>query len=345
MKKVLGMIGFISMILLCFQPVTSLAEKETSNDINDFSYEVLFPENQKDEKVGYYDLLVHPGEKQVVHMKLSNTSNQPMKVAITISSAKTNGNGVAIFSPSDIPKDSSLKYDLSKIMTGPKDVLLAPNSQTIVDLAIEVPEKVFEGYIAGGIQLKPVLKEETSKKDEQVVLNKFAFVIGVLLSESEIKNIKPELKLNDVSVKLKDTSYTLFANFSNTKSVFAEELTATIKLKKKGDKKALLEVSKENLRMAPNSIMELPIFLEGQKVTAGEYTADIKMTTKKSGESWHWTNNFTFSKIEAEQINKQESLQKESPRNYWRWIIGIVVILLVISSLFLLYLKKKTPIK
>lgn len=334
MKKKISTILFMGMLFLLFKPIVSFSETKKPNTIDDFSYEVVFPENQKDKKVGYYDLLVKQGEKQTVQMKLSNTSDQPMKVEIVISSAKTNGNGVVTFGPNDIEVDDSLKHNLSKLMTAPKEVTLTPNSRTVVDFTIAVPEEAFEGYIAGGIQLKPILKEHASTKKEQVVLNKFAFVVGVLLSESETQNIKPDLQLNDVSLKLKNARYTLFANISNTKSVFAENLTAMIKIRKKGEKKPLLEVEKKQLRMAPNSMMELPIFLEDQKVTAGEYTADVEVKTQ-NGQRWKWANNFRFSKIEAEQINKQKSIENTASSKPW-WILYVLCIFLVLAIFFII---------
>lgn len=327
----------MGMLFLLFKPIVSFSEAKKTSGIDDFSYEVVFPENQKDEKVGYYDLLVQQGEKQTIQMKLSNTSDQPMKVEIVISSAKTNGNGVVTFGPNDIKVDDSLKHDLAKLVLAPKEVTLAPNSRTMVNFTINVPEETFKGYIAGGIQLKPILKEHLTTKKEQVILNKFAFVVGVLLSESETQFLKPDLQLKDVSLKLKNARYTLFANISNTKSVFAENLTAMIKIRKKGEKKSFLEIEKKQLRMAPNSMMELPVFLEDQKVTAGEYTADIEINAE-NGDSWKWANNFNFSKIEAERINKQKSLEHTSSNKYW-WIVCILFILLTV---IVLYFLKKT---
>ncbi|MGX7151273.1 DUF916 and DUF3324 domain-containing protein [Enterococcus ureasiticus] len=343
MKQKITTILLLGISFLLFQPIISFSEETATKSINGFSYEVLFPENQKNEKAGYYDLLVQPGDKQTVQMKLVNTSNQPMKIDITVSSAKTNGNGVVTFGPSELKTDASLKQDLSKLMTGPKDVLLEPKSNQIIDFAIEVPSEGFEGYVAGGIQLKPVLKEDESSKKEKVIMNKFAFVIGVLLSESETIAIKPELKLNDVSLKLKDAEYTLFMNMSNTKSVFAEELTATVQIRKKGETKTILEMEKKNVRMAPNSMMELPVFLEDQKVTAGEYTADVKVTSK-TGQSWKWARNFSFSKIEAEQISKQLSLESSAvTHNYW-WILYVILLFLAVSGFSMFYLKKKNKL-
>ena len=324
----------VFLIFLFIHPVDGFSAEDVSSVISDFSYEILYPENQKDKALGYYDLLMKQGEEQQIQLQLNNASNQPMQVAIAISSAKTNGNGVVTFGPNDIEVDDSLKHDLSKLMTAPKEVTLTPNSRTVVDFTIAVPEEAFEGYIAGGIQLKPIVKEHASTKKEEVVLNKFAFVVGVLLSESETQNIKPDLQLNDVSLKLKNARYTVFANISNTKSVFAENLTAMIKIRKKGEKKPLLEVEKKQLRMAPNSMMELPIFLENQKVTAGEYTADVEVKTQ-NGQRWKWANNFRFSKIEAEQINKQKSIENTASSKPW-WILYILCIFLVLAIFFII---------
>ncbi|ALS36783.1 hypothetical protein ABID30_002021 [Enterococcus rotai] len=329
----------VFLIFLFIHPVDGFSAEDVSSVISDFSYEILYPENQKDKTLGYYDLLMKQGEEQQIQLQLNNASNQPMQVAIAISSAKTNGNGVVTFGPNDIKTDASLKHDLAKLMTAPEKVTIAPNDHTVVDFTISVPDEAFDGYIAGGIQLKPIVKEQTSIKKDQVILNKFAFVIGVLLSESEIQYVQPDLQLNDVSLKLKNARYTLFANISNTKSNFAEDLMAKIKIRKKGEKKAFLEVEKEKMRMAPNSMMELPIFLEDQKVTAGEYAADVELKSK-NGQSWKWVRNFALSKLEAERINKQKSIQDEVPRNHWWLILGILFIFLVVGGLCFLYFKK-----
>ncbi len=328
----------ISFVL--FQPIIGFSEDVTGT-IDDFSYEIIFPENQKNDKVGYYDLLVKPGMQQTVQMKLVNASKQPMKIDIAISSAKTNSNGIATFSPNELKNDKSLKHDLSKIMAGPKNVSVPANSSTIVDFTIDVPQEAFEGFVTGGIQLKPVLKEKETSEQDKIISNKFAFVVGVLLSESEIQSIQPELKLNDVSLKLKDGGYALFVNISNTKSVFAEGLTITTNIRKKGQNKSLVELEKKQLRMAPNSIMEMPVFLNGQTVSAGEYTADVKATAK-NGQTWKWARNFKLSKIQATQINKQALIDNSpEPKKNWWWLLPIVLVLLGTMAISFFYYKMK----
>ena len=325
-KKIIYTIA-LSLFFTLSYPLLGNAKESMADVIKYFSYELILPENQQDKNLGYYDIVINPKEKQEIKMQLNNTSDQAMKVDIELNSAKTNGNGVIEYGPSDLKKDPSLKYDLAEIMSGPSEITIPPKSSEIVTFVINSPIVYFDGCIAGGIQLKPVVKSDQSQNTQGTIVNKFAFLIGVLLSESDTKKMKPKLKLNNVSLKLKDGSYTVFANISNTESIFVEKMTANIQITEKDQSKSSFELKKEDMRMAPNTMMNLPIPLNNQKVNSGEYTANVQITTENGG-NWNWVKNFTLSKVEAEQINKQ--IMEESDFTFKYWLIIIVLILLLI---------------
>ncbi|MBO0439051.1 DUF916 and DUF3324 domain-containing protein [Candidatus Enterococcus ikei] len=328
MKNKIFYIMAFSLFFILSHPVIGNAKESIVDAIKYFSYELILPENQQDKKLGYYDLLMNPGEKQEVKLKLNNTSDQAIKVDIELNSAKTNGNGVIEYGPNNLKKDPSLKYDLAEIMSGPKEVRVPSKSSEIVTFVINSPIASFEGYVAGGIQLKPVVKTKQTQKTQGAIVNKFAFLIGVLLSESDVQKIKPKLKLNNVSLKLKDGSYMVFANISNTESIFVEKMAANIQITEKDNSKSSFKLKKEDMRMAPNTMMNLPIPLNNQKVNSGEYTANIQITTENGG-NWTWVKNFTLSKVEAEQINKQIIEESESGFKYWFIVIVLVLLLIV----------------
>ncbi|WP_348921392.1 DUF916 and DUF3324 domain-containing protein [Enterococcus rotai] len=327
---------------LFIRPSIAFSDEPAQNSIKDFSYEVVFPENQHDKNVGYYDLLMKPGEKQTIQLKMHNVSDKPLKVAIDLNSAKTNGNGVIEYGPTDLKKDVSLNYDLAQIVTGPQEVTLKPNSTETIDFVITLPEAAFEGYLAGGIQLKPIVKEEYSQ-EKSIIINKFAFLIGVLIHESSTEKIKPSLKLNDVSLKLKNGSYSLFVDLSNTKGVFVEKMDAVINIRKNKSSKNLIEFRKQDMRMAPHSNIAMPVSLQNQKITAGEYTADIRITTADGG-NWTWVKNFTFTKIEAEKVNQYMNQNAQSNFSGW-WLLSFSTVLLITIVLFFLLKKKRLRIK
>ncbi|WP_245791381.1 DUF916 and DUF3324 domain-containing protein [Enterococcus silesiacus] len=318
---------FILLFILLFHPVKTFSEEKFTSSIKDFSYEILYPENQSDKNLGYYDLLMKPGEEQKIQLQLNNTSDQPMLVTINLNSAKTNGNGVIEYGPSTLAKDDSLKIDLSEIMKGPKEVTIPAKSSETVTFTVSLPLIRFDGYLAGGIQLKPVMKETKPQNDKNMIQNKFAFLIGVLISEQEVKEIKPELKLNTVSLKLKDGGYSVFVNISNLKGVFVENMTANVQITEKGKNITLFELKREHMRMAPNTMIDLPISLDNHRVKSNDYTANIQIKTENGG-NWTWIKNFNLSKIEAKQINSQVADSENHTFPFW-WLIIIFLPLLV----------------
>lgn len=326
-------------IVFCglFWPTIASAEANFSTAINGFSYEVLFPENQKDPKLGYYDLLMKPNEKQAIQIKVNNTSNQPMKVELQVNSAKTNSNGVIEYGPSDLKEDPSLNYNLAKIMSGPDEIIIPANNSDIIEYVISTPSVPFKGYIAGGIQLKPIIKEQNTDDTNNAVINKFAYLIGVLISESEVKEIKPKLRLNSVNLKMKDARYTVLANISNTQPVYVEKITADIQITEKNKKRVLFKFKKDQMRMAPNSMIDIPISLDTEKVKSGEYTANIQIATESG--NWNWMKDFKLSKIEAQQINKQIADGKENLLLKFGWVI--IALLVLLSGVGYLILRKQ----
>ncbi|EOL50535.1 DUF916 and DUF3324 domain-containing protein [Enterococcus caccae] len=339
MEKKRIYLGLLAILFLFLYPSISFAEEDTTNEISGFSYEILFPENQVDKEVGYYDLLMKAGQTQTIHLKVNNTSDQAMNIEIRINSAKTNGNGVIEYGPNELKKDTSLKYDLAEIIKGPDEVVIPANSSEVIAFDLTMPVTNFEGYVAGGIQLKPVLQEKQEQTEQNAIVNKFAFLIGVLLHESDVKKVTPELKLNDIALKLKEGSYTLFVNLSNTKGIFLENMTAKIRINEKGKTKNLFELQKNNMRMAPNSMINLPVFLSDKEITAGEYTANIQITTE-NGWTWTWVKNFTLSKVAAQKI--KQPTQKKTPRNFnARWLIVIITLLTICFSIGLFIFKRK----
>lgn len=89
-----------------------------------------------------------------------------------------------------------------------------------------MPETSYDGIIVGGIYLKskPTKEEEEQKKKESGVLNEYAYVIGMVLKETDAE-VKPELALNDVYPGLSNFRNAIFANFSNIEATFVNGMT------------------------------------------------------------------------------------------------------------------------
>lgn len=344
-KRKILIVGIILYIVLLYLPTNVFAAEENRNGIEGFSFEVIQPENQHNKKVSYFDLLMKPGQKQKVQIKLSNSSEREITIMLKLNGAKTNSNGVIEYGPNEIENDASLKYDFIDIVKAPTEIKVAPKSNTMADLNITMPEMPFEGYISGGIQLQ--IKEEQGideKTSSGMVKNKFAYLIGMLLSESEVNGIESELKLNKVYPELQNYRNAIHVNFSNVTPTYVDDMTVSVQLMKENAEKILFETKKSNMRMAPNTMIDFPVSMNGEKMIPGNYRSKISVLTG-TGKRWDWEESFEISPEEADKFNEQDvSLIQERKIN-WRLIIYALCIILALFGIFFilihLFRKKK----
>lgn len=269
-----------------------------------YTYTVVKPENQ-DGDVGYFNLRMVPGKKQKIHIELKNDVDQEVTVGVEISQAKTNSNGVIEFGPSPIKDDPSLKFDLKKIVTGPTKVVLPPNQKEVLELMIDMPETSYDGILTGGIHLKviPTKEEEVEKKKQKGVINEYAYLIGLVLKETDTP-IKPELELNEVYPGLSNYRNAIFINYSNIQPDFVNDMDVEAQIMKEGSNEILYETKKIKMRMAPNSMIDFPILMNSEKMEPGEYNTHVLVSNQEK--KWEWTKKFTITKEEADKYNAQD---------------------------------------
>lgn len=285
-----------------------------------FTYKVIKPENQRG-SVGYFDLRMVPAQKQTVIIELSNGSEEEIIISVSLNGAKTNGNGVIEYGPSAIENDKSLKYDFVELVTAPKQVVVPPRSVVPLNLEIDMPEASIDGYVSGGIQLKQVTKKAEEKAKTTGITNEYAFLIGMLLSENDTK-VEPNLELNNVYAGLANYRNAVFINFSNVEPEYLENLTVDVQIMKKTSDAVLYDTKKAGMRMAPNSMIDFPVEMNGDRMEAGDYKAHI-LATSETGK-WEWTKEFTITNEEADKFNDQDVSLTQERGIDWRLIAAIV---------------------
>lgn len=324
---IISLFGFV-------QPVH--AEKQ-------FAYESIFPENQQGD-VQYFNLRMSPGQKQTVQIMLTNRADEEQTITIGLNGAKTNSNGVLEYGPSSIKNDTSLKYDFKDIVSGPTEVTLQPKETAPLRLDITMPETAYDGKLVGGIYMKskPSQKEEEEKKKATGVINEYAFVVGMVLQETDTV-VLPELKLNSVYAGLSNYRNSIFANFSNTSAEFVSGMTVEMEVTKKGSEAVLYDTKRADMRMAPNSLIDFPLEMNGDQMDPGEYKAHILVT---SGEQkWAWDEEFKITKEDADKYNAQDVTLIQERGINWKLIAmiagGVFVVFLAIFFVVRAMNKKK----
>ena len=208
------------------------------------------------------------------------------------------------------------------------------------DLLMKPEQSEFVGYIAGGILLQEKDAEGAKSQSQQgMVVNKFAYLTGMLLSEKKTDNIKQEMKLNRVYATSKNHRNVINVNYSNIQPDFVDGMTTDVQIMKADADEVVYDAKKSQMRMAPNSMIDFPISLEGSEMVPGDYRAKILVTTEAGGR-WEWEQKFTITDEEADKYNARDLTLVQEPGLNWRLILLIVGGLLLVLLLIYLIVRK-----
>lgn len=322
-------------LLLVFFPSVAQAEETLS-----FYVTPEFPESQIEGSNSYFDLNLGVGETETLALKLQNASREAIQVQVTPHTAYTNVHGVVEYGKDAQEPDSSLTYSLDELIDPSGIIELAGNETKTITVPLHMPEELFEGFLAGGLRITEVKEEQeetTSNEEGVAVKNEFAYVIGVVVSNSR-DSVKPDLDLLDVFADQLNYRNVISATIQNFTPTFVNRMAVEATVQRVGEDEVLYEASEEMMQMAPNSHFDFPISLEGDRFQSGDYVLNLKATSGE--EEWSWKRTFTIEADEARSLNRAD-VTIDTSLNWW--MIGSIVlgILLLGVILYLLIQKKK----
>ncbi|MEI5994293.1 DUF916 and DUF3324 domain-containing protein [Candidatus Enterococcus mansonii] len=306
-----------------------------------FTYQMIFPENQHPES-GFFDLQMMPGQKQTVEINLKNPSSQELTVQVNLTGAMTNSNGVIEYGPNKLSADKSMKYKFADIVKGPESITLKPQSEERLKLEIIMPKTEFDGIILGGIQLQRQSNEEKVEDNSgTMVVNKYAYVIGMRLREND-KEIPKELEFVKAYADTPDYKNSVIIDLGNKQAAILKDLTVEAQIMGEKSDEVLYESKKTQMRMAPNTVLNFPVSMEGQAMKAGKYRAHVVATS--GSERWEWTEKFEITKEEADKFNNEAIGLNQNREFDWKLIgliVGGVLALIIIIFVVMHLIKKK----
>ncbi|MBE9897184.1 DUF916 and DUF3324 domain-containing protein [Enterococcus casseliflavus] len=321
-------------VLIALFPVTGKAEEANLN----FHVTPEFPDSQVEGSSSYFDLNLAPGTSENLSLTLRNASNQPIQVRITPHTAYTNVHGVVEYGKDAKEADPTLPYALDEVIESPEVIDLAGNETKTVDVALHMPQASFDGFLAGGLRISEVKEEsEEEPTDEEglAIKNEFAYVIGVVVSNSR-DAVKPDLELLDVFADQLNHRNVISATIQNFTPTFVNRMAVEATIQRVGEDDILYEASEEMMQMAPNSHFHFPISLEGDRFVAGDYL--LKMTATSGEEEWSWEREFTIETDEARSFNRADVTIDISTN--W-WMIGAISLLLLLVAVLLYLIIKR----
>ncbi|MHC5373370.1 DUF916 and DUF3324 domain-containing protein [Enterococcus sp. LJL120] len=336
---------FILCLFAFAKPVFATSEEAPTQASSDtaakggFYYQIVRPDFQRDTSVNYFDLRMTPGQQETVHIDFTNTGDSDIAFNVGLYGAKTNQNGVIEYGPTSIENDASLAHPFEEVVTTSNQFVAVANETTPLELAIQMPAESFDGMISGGIWFQVA---EEDDPDATGVIQKTAYVIGMVLSETD-NPVTAEMVLNDVYAKLDNYRGAIYANMSNTTAVYHRNVTAEVTIAAASNPDDILYDSKiTGMMIAPNSFLDYPISLGGDRYRAGDYLANVSLTSDQG--SWNWTQEFTITEDLETELNEQDvSLVQEQGVN-WLFVATIgggLFIVIVLVYVIIRYRRQK----
>lgn len=180
---------------LLFSQTTQAA---TTN--SNFTVVPLYSEDQIKQN-GYLDVLAQPGSQQTLSVQVINLSDKERTFAVALYTGYTNDGANLAYDRAKIPSDNTLTYQLRQQTVAPKKqtIQVAAKGSTNVSFTVNVPNKQFNGLLAGGVRVWPLHEtaEVTTTEKQTLLRNKYAFGMPVLIRvKDDTGNAK--LKLNTI---------------------------------------------------------------------------------------------------------------------------------------------------
>ncbi len=335
-------IGAIVFILGSGFPLFTFAEKDTVVEKNvGFSVQAIRPETQVDPSLSFFYPAVVPGEKQILQLKIVNTSGEKLALDLNIVNASTSINGNIDYSQVNAQLDESLKTPLTKLVSIADPSLTLKKDETkVVEIKISPSAEAFSGVKLGAIRVLKHLDE--GKKNKGVATN-YGYTIGILLTEDKKPyNVGGDLLYKTAAAKIINGYKTAAVNFQNPNPYVIQNLEMSAKLYKKGSSKVIGEKNLENMSIAPNTSFDFPIQLGLGNLEAGSYR--VKITAQNDQDFWNWDEEFTVSPKQASEVNKKSVYKLTLPKMYnylFALLAGLTIAAIALLQFFSLKNKKK----
>jgi hypothetical protein len=341
MKKRMIMLALVVLMMVGVMPMNASAQDGTMN----FSVTAVIPENQIDKTKTYFDLMMEPGQVQVLDVLMNNPLDKEVVVENHANTAVTNDNGIVDYSNSKPKLDETLQAPFSAITEVEKETTIPPKSSKTLKVKVTMPNEELDGVVLGGLHFteKEDASKEAQDKSGVQIKNRFAFAIGVLIREND-KVVKPDLKLGKIQPSQVNYRNVLKANIQNTQPVIIQDMEVDARITQKDSKNSLFEQKRTGLRMAPNSNFNFGVSWDNQEFKAGSYTLHMNVTS--GSEKWKWSKDFEISSKEAKELN-EKAVELKVDNTKW-YIIGAIagaIVLILFTFILTQYISKKKRIK
>ena len=304
---------------------TADASTSTNTGAN-FTVTPVYPSNQVGGQLGYFQLKTTPRQTGTIGIKISNYGSTNQNLTVTPTKATTNDNGQIEYVPNDRKLLKQAQSSIPQLMSAAQTVTIPAKSSKTITFDYTVPKQGFRGMLLGGFY---VLSNNRQTGQNTNVINRYAMVVGISMSDDSPNKLVPRLSAGKVKVSNNGNNTTITTPIKNTVATYFRKMTINTTVTKKGHSKVLYHKQLSNGSMAPTSYFNysLPI---GKKVsTPGHYVEHIRI--KENGHAWSFNRSFA---ITALNTTKQAVHAHQLKNVWWIWALIIFILVAIIGGFF-----------
>jgi len=312
--------------------------------------QAIFPENQRNREVGFFDLVLEKGATQVIELEISNLSqDKSVVVLIERAAATTDNGGVVHYVPRKGEeaerRESKLPFSFEELVSVSDSIELEPGEVRIVPITIQMPDVPFDGVIAGGFGIRQEIDLDAAREEAGLILNLFNFEMPVLLRQNE-NVVQPQLQILEVSASQWNLRNIIAVHLENPQMMFINLMEIQAYVKDEATHQVLYEHHVTGFQVAPNSDFVFGIPLNGELFAEGNYILEMEATARNG--AWSFTEHFTIESSQAESLNRiaavEEIIQGERTGSYNRVVLLLIVsgtVMAVMSYIFIVHYEKR----
>lgn len=325
--------------------LAAMALPAAASEGANFSVTPLYPDRQEQQNLGYFNLTVQPGETLELSVLVTNSGTEDITTFVEAVPASTNRNGI-IHYEKDSVFDETLKINFSDITDVSSSEVTIPTGQTReVPFTIRVPAEPFEGAVMGAVRVLKKPNQSAEASGMANITNQFSYLIGVVLRESE-GIIAPAFDMTNVKLESVNYKAAVVNYIRNPMPESFDKISVDAQIFAEGSSEPLLKDTKEDVRMAPNSVFEFTLVDQNTAAFApGNYVSRVHL--EREGQTWDFEVAFTVDAAVADAVNENtivdtlpaaETAAEASSLPVWAIVlisVGGVLLLLVIILVLL----------
>lgn len=348
--------GLLTLAIALVSLVTMSQVTASADGTMNYAVTPQLPDNQVDKTNGFFNIKLAAGEKQTLHVSVTNSSSKAITLNVQAGTAGTSQGGVV---------DNTLTGNDAKRAPYRADLLLKPSQTTIkvpanqtLDLPVDftMPKDKVSGLIAGGLKFSQV--DDNHAQTQQTTLqSKVAYVLAFMARQTETLP-DPHLRYGGSKATQVDGQNAVQLQLNNDTGTFVNRLEVDATVLDPQNKK-VVRLRQSMMQMAPTSTLNLPVLLTGKSLKSGTY--HVKTTTyysqndkgkykdSKGGRFNYkqtFNSKFLLTVAQADKLNRTDVIQRSSHAlPLWAWIIiGLLAIIVgLVLFIVLWFIKLKKP--